>query len=308
MRLRGLRLAALAFALGASLIHNSIPSASPSLYATSILDSRLLPESPRDGVDEPTIQEGDDPWAVLLSSPDAAGMLQDRFPEADGTVALTVAIGGDDPQPVLTNADTVDELLHALDVEVDAQDRIRPDPDTPLFTDMTLVVVEIRRVIQVEEAAIPFDTLVRYSSDLDRGSSQLLQAGEVGAVQRTFQVTLRNGEEARSVLLSEEVVSEPVSQIIVQGVGQPPQPEGTVQYGQASWYKCPDEGDYAAHLTIPFGTRVTVTSLAGGEQATVVINDRGPYGVAGRIIDLCSSVFASLAPLAQGVVDVKITW
>jgi rare lipoprotein A (peptidoglycan hydrolase) len=40
----------------------------------------------------------------------------------------------------------------------------------------------------------------------------------------------------------------------------------------------------------------------------VVINDRGPYGVPGRIIDLCDSAFAQIAPLGQGVADVRITW
>jgi len=80
------------------------------------------------------------------------------------------------------------------------------------------------------------------------------------------------------------------------------------QAGQASWYQCPTDGLFAAHLTIPKGTRVTVTSVATGDSITVVINDRGPYGVAGRIIDLCSGAFAQLAPLSQGVADVTITW
>ena len=39
-----------------------------------------------------------------------------------------------------------------------------------------------------------------------------------------------------------------------------------------------DPGGYtAAHRTLPFGSRVTVTNLQNGNSVTVVINDRGPF-------------------------------
>jgi rare lipoprotein A len=41
----------------------------------------------------------------------------------------------------------------------------------------------------------------------------------------------------------------------------------------------------AAHKSLPFGTRVTVTNKRNGRSVTVRINDRGPF-VRGRIIDL----------------------
>ena len=33
----------------------------------------------------------------------------------------------------------------------------------------------------------------------------------------------------------------------------------------------------AAHRTLPFGSRVTVTNPRNGQSVTVVINDRGPF-------------------------------
>ena len=39
-----------------------------------------------------------------------------------------------------------------------------------------------------------------------------------------------------------------------------------------------DAGGYtAAHRTLPFGSRVTVTNPENGRSVTVVINDRGPF-------------------------------
>jgi hypothetical protein len=94
----------------------------------------------------------------------------------------------------------------------------------------------------------------------------------------------------------------------------PPPPPGAEversadrQRGQATWYSQPAgyEARGCAHRTLPFGTVVTVSS--GGRSTTCVVNDRGPYG-AGRIIDLDDQVFAELAPLSAGVIEVTITW
>ncbi len=60
----------------------------------------------------------------------------------------------------------------------------------------------------------------------------------------------------------------------------------------------------AAHLTLPFGTRVKVTNKDNGKTAVVRINDRGPH-VKGRILDLSSSAAAALG-FSNGVAPVRI--
>jgi rare lipoprotein A len=86
------------------------------------------------------------------------------------------------------------------------------------------------------------------------------------------------------------------------------QPVGMVHgtlVGEASWYYVNDTL-FAASPWLPKGTSVTVTNLSTGDSVTVVINDRGPFG--GRIIDLSEYAFSQIAPLGQGVCDVRITW
>lgn len=61
----------------------------------------------------------------------------------------------------------------------------------------------------------------------------------------------------------------------------------------------------AAHRTLPFGTRVKVTNPQNGKTVVVRVNDRGPF-VKGRIIDLSSSAFKTIASLNAGVVPVRI--
>lgn len=61
----------------------------------------------------------------------------------------------------------------------------------------------------------------------------------------------------------------------------------------------------AAHKTLPFGTRVKVTSLRTGRSVIVRINDRGPY-VRGRVIDLSRGAFSKIASTGSGITRVKL--
>jgi rare lipoprotein A len=62
----------------------------------------------------------------------------------------------------------------------------------------------------------------------------------------------------------------------------------------------------AAHLSLPFNTKVKVTNQNNGRSAVVRINDRGPY-IAGRVIDLSPAAadaitLDGLAPVSLDVV------
>jgi rare lipoprotein A len=61
----------------------------------------------------------------------------------------------------------------------------------------------------------------------------------------------------------------------------------------------------AAHRTLPFGTRLRVTSIATGRSVTVRVNDRGPF-VPGRVLDVSYSAADRLGIVDRGVAKVKI--
>jgi len=61
----------------------------------------------------------------------------------------------------------------------------------------------------------------------------------------------------------------------------------------------------AAHRTLPFGTRLRVTSVATGRSVTVRVNDRGPF-VPGRVLDVSYSAADRLGIVGRGVAKVKI--
>jgi rare lipoprotein A len=61
----------------------------------------------------------------------------------------------------------------------------------------------------------------------------------------------------------------------------------------------------AAHRTLEFGTRVTVTNKANGRSVDVVINDRGPFS-RGRTIDLSKAAAREIGMLGRGVAPVRL--
>jgi rare lipoprotein A len=91
-------------------------------------------------------------------------------------------------------------------------------------------------------------------------------------------------------------------------------------YGQASFYgNEPGEGGpltangerynpgglTAAHKTLPFGTRVRVTSPNTGRSVVVRINDRGPYA-GNRVIDLSVGAARAIGLTSSGVGTVRM--
>lgn len=61
----------------------------------------------------------------------------------------------------------------------------------------------------------------------------------------------------------------------------------------------------AAHLTLPFRTRVLVTNLENHKSVTVTITDRGPY-IDGRIIDLSVGAAERLDMIESGTATVRL--
>jgi rare lipoprotein A len=63
----------------------------------------------------------------------------------------------------------------------------------------------------------------------------------------------------------------------------------------------------AAHRTLPFGSRVRVTNLRTKKSVIVLINDRGPFGRGGHIIDLSPAAAAAIGlGRRQGVARVRL--
>jgi hypothetical protein len=318
MRLRPLIPVAVAFALGASLLRTSMAPGFSSDQSTTSLRFRsaaghvasksVWSEDPPESADSAV-------WAVpapVLAAGSTAGLartgptLSAAVPDGLVHSEVVAALGARRPRAFLTNAVTVRQMLQAMQIRLARSDIVRPSLRATLYNGLRVRVIRIRTRIQTVTQSLPTQTLIRYSKELPPDTWRVLSDGSDGMMTLTYRVRVVNGKVVRRTLLSTALLSQGVPRVELRGAGEQPAPGIHVQYGQASWYEC--TGDYAAHLTLPKGTVVTVTNLDNGSTVTVIIDDRGPYGVPGRIIDLCTTAFAQIAPLAQGVANVQITW
>ncbi len=217
--------------------------------------------------------------------------------------AVHVVVMGKD-HVVWTNASTASELLSAMGIQPDRNDRVLPSPSAPLTTADTVRFVSIDYQTRELQVPIPHATFTRYTDELGPGRIRMIREGVDGLMLERFRMKVRDGVVVGRQLLGRQVLHPAVSAARLVGRANPS--SGT-QVGEASWYSfAPGSGLTAAHPWLPFGTVVTVTNLTNGKSVQVVINDRGPFG--GRIIDLSDEAFAWIAPLGQGVCQVRLSW
>ena len=261
-------------------------------------------------------------WVVDGTSPRAVSPDADRLVESSGSassagtspaVSVQAVVSGK-VHDVLTNADTVGALLSAMGITPDANDRVEPSPSTPLHDGSIVRADRVEVLTRVEATTVPFRTLTTFKDTMTPGRSRLLSEGRPGVGRATYRITVVNGQETRRELIGRWVEQAPLARRIVSGpesmyggTTEVPGARGSSQHGLATWYDPPWGGLTAAHPSLPFGTRVTVTDLASGRSVTVVIDDRGPFAT-GKIIDLSPEAFTALSPLGAGVLHVQLSW
>ena len=79
----------------------------------------------------------------------------------------------------------------------------------------TMVVEE-----QTYTTAIPFETVKVDDDDMKKGSTKVKTAGVEGEMRHVDKVTYINGVETERTVLSEEVISLPVQQVVAVGTGK----------------------------------------------------------------------------------------
>lgn len=91
------------------------------------------------------------------------------------------------------------------------------------------------------------------------------------------------------------------------------------EYGKASWYgpgfhgkqkatgeKYNQNALTAAHRTLPLPTVVVVRNIKNGKSIKLVVDDRGPYTYAGRIIDLSVAAAKKIGTYETGLGNVLV--
>ncbi len=295
--------------------------------ATALADGMTVVVSAAPGLPADAVWATVDPRGVgvwVVERPDE-GLFGKAAAESGAATTVPVAVGqlpvvsvqavvSGKVHDVLTNASSAGELLSAMGIQSDADDRVAPSPSTPLQDGDVLRFDRVDVVTQTVTAPIPSGVRTTYSEDLVPGVVRVVDGGSDGLREDTLKLTLVNGIEVERQRIATDVIERATAETRVSGpysmhggTTSEPGTGATSQTGQATWYDPPWRGLTAAHPWLPFGTYVTVSDVGSGRSVTVVVDDRGPFSP-GRIIDLSPEAFGRLAPLGRGVLRVELAW
>jgi uncharacterized protein YabE (DUF348 family) len=218
---------------------------------------------------------------------------------------VTLVVDGRTIAAARTGALDVGALLVAQGIELGPRDEVTPGPATRLADGMSIRVFRLAEGEVAERMEIPFGAQMRDDPNLPVGQTRVIQPGVPGIQRVIYRVVTRDdGSVVTKVLAGSEQLAPPVDQVVVKGT-QPLRPRAS---GSATWYGTGPGPGTCAHLTLRFGTMVTLTNPETGATARCRVADRGPESWTGHVIDLSPDVFRRLAPLSQGVVPVNLNY
>lgn len=143
-----------------------------------------------------------------------------------------------------THNNTIGELLKEKAIDYDPADLQGLTPDTKLTSGMRIILAKISQESIIVTEAINPGTQYVYDSGLPSGTTQVSRAGAAGSRRATYLIERQGGVETKRTLLTQEVITAAVDQIILKG-------SSIVKTGSPSaeaWAQlrfCEAGGDYA---------------------------------------------------------------
>ncbi|MDH4138971.1 MAG: 3D domain-containing protein [Coriobacteriia bacterium] len=123
--------------------------------------------------------------------------------------------GGDVEVSVV--GDTVADALVAAGLDPSCGTVTEPCLDAPLSPGMVVRVSDVFVRVQQEEVEIPFETTAKDDDTMSQGSRSVVTEGAPGKILRVYRVLVTNGVEGPRTLTAEEIVLEPVDEVVAVG-------------------------------------------------------------------------------------------
>lgn len=175
-------------------------------------------------LNEAGVDLGDADTFTARMEPDAASITVCRGQ------AITLCYHGQEQQ-VFSAGETVGQLLSRLGLSAGTDDALSHPLDASTWDGMVLRIDQVVTEAQTYAVTIPHETIRRESPDLPRGTEKILTAGSDGQLLCTARVTYFNAAEQERTVLSETVITPPVTEIIAVGTGAPGKQALTIDHG-----------------------------------------------------------------------------
>ena len=189
---------------------------------------------------------------------------------------FTVNIDGG-VQILTTTKKTVSEAFTENGITVGATDRVEPDINSEVISDMTVNVYRVAYRETMEEISIPFEIVEEANPNLYKGTTKITTKGQNGLKKISYKITTENGVETGREITGETIVSKPVTQVV--SVGTKEKPKVTKSGKPLS---------YSKKLTV---TATAYSAKAGAKTASGKAAQYGVIAVDPKVIPLGSKLY-----------------
>ena len=145
----------------------------------------------------------------------------------DGVSEITIRRGltitvrtCDTTMEVISYGESVQELLDRMEIPVLENTIVSAELDTPVYDGLDILIQTTLTSTDSYTVAIPFETEYQETGLLEKGEEVILTAGVEGQKLCSAEVTYIDGVETERMILTEEIVTEPVTQVVAVGTGE----------------------------------------------------------------------------------------
>lgn len=131
-------------------------------------------------------------------------------------VNVVVNVDGESKQ-ILSSEKTIADMFAAEGIELKDEDKVQPELDSELKSDLQVSVVRVNSELVKEDSEIDFETEITTDDELDKSVSKTVTEGQKGVKETTYKVVYEDGKQVSKTKVSEEVTKEPVNKVIKKG-------------------------------------------------------------------------------------------
>jgi resuscitation-promoting factor RpfB len=153
--------------------------------------------------------------------------------EIESAFPVNLVVGGKSQQ-VWTTSTTVADLLKQQKVSLGELDKVSPAKTEKITGKTQVDVIRVEKVTDVVEEETPFATVNRKDSGLIQGKQSVVQDGEKGKVQKSFEVVKENGKEVSRKFVTTKTLTDSKDKIVAIGTKAKPKPQPVVSRSKAS--------------------------------------------------------------------------
>ena len=227
---------------------------------------------------------------------------------------VTIQVDGEVVE-AMTAYSKVSDIIQEYDVALDTSDVIEPSVDDHVGRNGTITIKRMKHEIVTENTVIPYERIIKYSADLDKGKLKVLQPGKEGQKAVEYKIVFEDGKEIGREKVGEKIITPEQNEIVEQGTAQYlATSRGNIRFAKAikmsstaydatfeSTGKNPGDKHYGITRSgttvrpgvvavdpkvIPLGTKLYVKSLNGSADYGFAIAEDTGGAIKGNKIDL----------------------